>query len=237
VSLDQTPTEINREGQTRTIHVTGGLQAGREASEVQPRVSAAIDERIDVPSGVSVEFSGELAEIRETSGQLGLVFLLAVFLVFAIMASQFESFRMPFIVFFTIPFMLIGAILIHFILGQQVSMFSLIGLIVLAGIVVNNAIVLVDYTNLLRARGRELAEAAHAAGRTRFRPVLMTTFTTILGMSPLAFFPGEGAQLTQPVAVTIVGGLAIAAIITLFVVPVLYTVLSGKGPVGKQEVT
>jgi HAE1 family hydrophobic/amphiphilic exporter-1 len=115
-------------------------------------------------------------------------------------------------------------------------MFSLIGLIVLAGIVVNNAIVLVDYTNLLRARGRERFDAALVAGRIRFRPVLMTTFTTILGMSPLAFFPGEGAELTQPVAVTVVGGLAVSALTTLFVVPVLYTLLSGKGPVGKSEV-
>jgi HAE1 family hydrophobic/amphiphilic exporter-1 len=236
VSLDQTPTEIRREEQVRTVHVTGGLAPGRVASEVQPRIVSAIEQNIDVPPTVTVDFSGELAEIRETSGQIGIVFLLAVFLVFAIMASQFESFRMPFIIFFTIPLMLIGAILIHWILGQQVSMFSLIGLIVLAGIVVNNAIVLVDYTNLLRARGRERFDAALVAGRIRFRPVLMTTFTTILGMSPLAFFPGEGAELTQPVAVTVVGGLAISALSTLFVVPVLYTLLSRRDTVGKTEV-
>jgi HAE1 family hydrophobic/amphiphilic exporter-1 len=231
LSLDQTPTEINREQQTRTVHVTGGLAPGNVASEVQPRIVSAIEEEIDVPRDVSVEFSGELSEIRETSGQIGQVFLLAVFLVFAIMASQFESFRMPFIVFFTIPLMLIGAILIHYILGQQVSMFSLIGLVVLAGIVVNNAIVLVDYTNRLRSRGKSIHDAALAGGRTRFRPILMTTFTTIFGMTPLAFFPGEGAQLTQPVAVTVVGGMASSAVTTLLVVPVLYTLLTTKGAV------
>jgi HAE1 family hydrophobic/amphiphilic exporter-1 len=152
------------------------------------------------------------------------------------MASQFESFRMPFIIFFTIPLMLIGAILIHFLLGKEVSMFSLIGLVVLAGIVVNNAIVLVDYTNLMRARGRELFDAALTAARIRFRPVLMTTFTTIFGMAPLAFFPGEGAQLTQPVAVTVVGGMASSAVTTLLVLPVLYTLISGRGEVRKRDV-
>jgi HAE1 family hydrophobic/amphiphilic exporter-1 len=237
ISLGETPTEINREEQIRTIHVTGGLRPGEVISEVQPRVVSAIEERVDVPENVSVRFSGELSQIQETTGQIGLVFALAVFLVFAIMASQFESFRMPFIIFFTIPLMVIGVILIHMILGKSVSMFSLIGLVVLAGIVVNNAIVLVDYTNLLRARGRGLFEAALAAGRTRMRPILMTTFTTIFGMAPLAFFPGEGAQLTQPVGVAVVGGLAASALMTLFVVPVLYTLLASKRGVRKMDVT
>mgnify|MGYP006289769997 CR=1 FL=1 len=237
LTLDQTPTQINREEQTRTVHVTGGLVPGAAAGQVQPQIVAAIENQIEVPEDVSVEYAGELMEIQQTSRRIGLVFLLAIFLVFAIMASQFESFRMPFIVFFTIPLMLIGAILIHFILGKQVSMFSLIGLVVLAGIVVNNAIVLVDYTNLLRVRGRWLFDAALSAGRMRFRPVLMTTFTTISGMAPLAFFPGPGAQLTQPVAVTVVGGLATSAITTLLVVPVLYTLISGKGRLRKQDVS
>jgi HAE1 family hydrophobic/amphiphilic exporter-1 len=236
-SLDQTPTEINREDQIRTIHVTGGLLPGAVASEVQPRIEAALAQQLQPPADVSVSFAGELTEIQETSRQIGLVFLLAVFLVFAIMASQFESFRMPFIIFFTIPLMLIGAILIHYILGQEVSMFSLMGLVVLAGIVVNNAIVLVDYTNLQRARGKGVFEAALTAGRVRFRPILMTTFTTIFGMSPLAFFPGEGAELTQPVAVSVVGGLATSAITTLLVVPALYTLIAGKGEVRKRDVT
>lgn len=235
VSFSETPTEIQREEQIRTIHVTGGLAPGNIASEIQPQVVTAIEENIDVPEHVSVEFSGELSSIQETTGQIGLVFLLALFLVFAIMASQFESFRMPFIIFFTIPLMLVGVVLIHLIMDQPVSMFSLIGLVVLAGIVVNNAIVLVDYTNLLRARGRELFDAAIASARTRLRPILMTTFTTILGMAPLAFFPGEGAELTQPVGITVVGGLASSAIMTLFVVPVLYTMFASKKGVRKSD--
>jgi HAE1 family hydrophobic/amphiphilic exporter-1 len=235
VSLSETPTEIQREEQIRTIHVTGGIAPGEIVSEIQPEIVGAIDEQIRVPEQVSVEFSGEVSSIQETTGQIGLVFALAVFLVFAIMASQFESFRMPFIIFFTIPLMVIGVILIHVIMGQPVSMFSLIGLVVLAGIVVNNAIVLVDYTNLLRARGLGLFEATVSSARTRLRPILMTTFTTILGMSPLAFFPGDGADLTQPVGITVVGGLASSTVMTLFVVPVLYSMLASKKGVRKND--
>jgi HAE1 family hydrophobic/amphiphilic exporter-1 len=147
------------------------------------------------------------------------------------MASQFESFKAPFIIFFTIPMMLIGVMWLYFLLGEPLSMFSLVGLVMLAGIVVNNGIVLVDYTNLLRARGTEVRQACVDAGRSRLRPVLMTTFTTILGMVPLAFFPGEGAAITQPVGMTIVGGLVSSTAVTLFLIPVLYSLIEGRGKV------
>lgn len=235
VRLDQGLTQINRENETRTIHVTGGLEEGALISDVQPRIESRIDEALDIPSGVRVSFSGELSEFAETGSQPGIVFAVAVLLVFGIMASQFESFRMPFIIFFTIPLMLVGTVAIYVIVGDPVSTFSLVGVVVLAGIVVNNGIVLVDYTNLLRTRGYELFDAALEAGKTRFRPILMTTLTTILGMVPLAFFPGDGGELTQPVGMTVVGGLASSAFLTLFVVPVLYTFFAPKGGVRKQD--
>lgn len=228
VRVDQSPTEIRREEQIRTIHLTADLVPGALISDVQPRLEAAVAEEITVPEGVSVEFTGELSEISETGGQLGIVLAVAVLLVFSIMAGQFESFRMPFIVFFTIPLMFIGAVAINFAAGQAISMFALLGLVVLAGIVVNNGIVLVDYTNQVRARGLSLHEAVLAAAQTRFKPIVMTTLTTIFGMAPLAFFPGEGGQLTQPVGLTVIGGLSTSAVFTLFVVPVLYTILARK---------
>jgi hydrophobic/amphiphilic exporter-1 (mainly G- bacteria), HAE1 family len=235
ITLGQSPTVIQREEEVRTIHVTGGLAGGAIVSEVQPRIQQAIEDGLDIPVNVDVTFSGEMSEFSRTVEQVGIVFLIAVLLVFGIMASQFESFRMPFIIFFTIPLMLIGSVGIYVLMGQPISIFALLGLVVLAGIVVNNGIVLVDYTNLLRTRGRDLGDAVIEAGRTRFKPILMTTLTTILGMVPLAFFPGEGGQLTQPVGITVVGGLASSAVLTLFVVPVLYSIFSPRAGVRKQD--
>ncbi len=235
ITLSQSPAVIQREEEIRTVHITGGLVGGAIVSEVQPRIQQAIADNLDIPAAVSVTFSGEMSEFSRTAGQVGMVFLVAILLVFGIMASQFESFRMPFIIFFTIPLMLIGSVGIYVLMGQPISIFALLGLVVLAGIVVNNGIVLVDYTNLLRARGRDLRDAVIEAGRTRFKPILMTTLTTILGMVPLAFFPGEGGQLTQPVGITVVGGLTSSAVLTLVVVPVLYTIFSPKGDVRKRD--
>ncbi len=199
-------------------------------------LKARIQDALSIPGDINVQFYGELSEIADAGRQLGLVLVVAILLVFGIMASQFESFRMPFIIFFTIPLMLIGAVAIYVIIGEPLSMFSLVGLVALAGIVVNNGIVLVDYTNQLRTRGYGLYEAAMEAGKTRFRPIFMTTLTTILGMVPLAFFPGDGGQLTQPVGMTIVGGLTSSALLTLFVVPVLYTFFAPRGGVRKQDI-
>lgn len=229
ITLSQSPTVIHREGEIRTVHVTGGLVPGAIVSEVQPRVEQAIFEQIEVPDHVDVVFSGEMSEIAGIAGQVGVVFLVAILLVFGIMASQFESFRMPLIIFFTVPLMLIGAVGIYAVMGEAISVFALLGLVVLAGIVVNNGIVLVDYTNQLRSKGLDVWEASMESARRRFKPILMTSLTTILGMVPLAFFPGEGGQLTQPVGITVVGGLSSSALLTLFVVPVLYTMLAKKG--------
>lgn len=229
------PVTIERENEQRIIHVTGGLSPGNVPAAVQAELEAAITDSLVIPDDVQLSFTGEQAEIAETASVFMIVLLIAVLLVFAVMASQFESFRSPFIIVFTIPLMLIGAIGIYFLMGQPFSMFSFMGMIMLAGLVVNNGIVLVDYTNLLRVRGMDVLEACIEAGRRRLRPVLMTTFTTILGMTPLAFFPGEAAVATQPVALTIVGGLFSSTLMTLFVVPVLYSLIAGKSRVRKVD--
>ena len=144
------------------------------------------------------------------------------------MASQFESFKDPFIMFLTVPLMLIGVVLIYLMLGSPFSLFTAVGVVMLSGIVVNNGIVLVDYTNLLVNRGYRLFDACVEAGVNRLRPVLMTTLTTILGMTPLSFFPGEGAELVQPIGQTVIGGLTTSTLITLVFIPVMYYVFNKK---------
>ncbi len=229
------PVSIQRENEQRTVHVTADLAGGVDASEIQPALEAAIQNSIPVPEGTSIRFTGEVSAIEETGTQFLIVLAVAVGLVFAVMASQFESFKAPFIIFFAIPMMAIGVLWLYFLLGEPLSMFSLVGLVMLAGIVVNNGIVLVDYTNLLRARGADLRQACIDAGRSRLRPVLMTTFTTVLGMVPLAFFPGEGASITQPVGMTIVGGLLSSTAVTLFLIPVLYSIIERKSAVRHSD--
>ncbi|GAB1481844.1 efflux RND transporter permease subunit [Treponema sp.] len=210
IERTESPVSIQREKGRRLIRVTASLKAGVEATQVQPRLEEAVKQEIAIPSGVIIEYAGELSAIKDTNTQLYLVLAVAIALVFAVMASLFESFISPFIIFLTIPTMIIGVVMIYAVLGQPFSMFSMLGLVMLAGIVVNNGIVLVDYTNLLRVRGKSLFEACIEAGRHRLRPILITTITTIFGMTPLAFFPGEGARITQPVGLTIIGGLAVS---------------------------
>jgi len=144
------------------------------------------------------------------------------------MASQFESFVDPLIIFFSIPLLFIGVIWIYKMGNQAMSMFSVIGIVALVGVVVNNGIVLVDYTNTLRARGMKVREACLEAGRSRLRPILMTSLTTILGMAPIAFFPGAGADTIQPIGKTFVGGLMVSTFMTLFVTPVMYSLLNSR---------
>jgi HAE1 family hydrophobic/amphiphilic exporter-1 len=231
----ESPVAIQREKGRRFVRVYGQLAQGFRASGVQPRLEKAIEENITLPSGVIMEYQGEMAVIQKTNQQFMIVIIVAIGLVFAVMASQFESFVSPFIIFLTIPTMVIGVVLIYSIMNQPFSMFSMLGLVMLAGIMVNNGIVLVDYTNLLRVRGLSVKEACVEAGKRRLRPILITTLTTIFGMTPLAFFPGEGARITQPVGLTIVGGLAVCALITLFVTPVLYSLIAARARIRRID--
>ena len=154
--------------------------------------------------------------------------IMAILLVFGVMASTYESFKAPLINLATMPFILIGVILIHKILGEALSFMSAIGIIMLIGIVVNNGIILVDYTNILVGRGLELKEACYQSGKSRFRPVLMTTLTTILGMLPMCFATNGQAGMVRPIAIAVVGGLISSTFVTLLIIPVLYSLVMKK---------
>jgi HAE1 family hydrophobic/amphiphilic exporter-1 len=226
VELGAGPTEIRRRDQERIVKVQGRL-LGRPLGEVSADIAREID-KLDVPSSVEVSLGGDVEQQQESFQDLGLLLLLAVVLVYMVMASQFESLIDPFVILFSIPFAFVGVIWAFLISNTTLSMTSFLGLIMLMGIVVNNAIVLVDYTNLLRKRGMDLGEAVMQAGRTRLRPVLMTAFTTIFGMLPLALMRATGAEVWRPLGITMVGGLLVSTLVTLVLVPTLYTVFEGK---------
>jgi HAE1 family hydrophobic/amphiphilic exporter-1 len=221
------PVDIQRENQSRVIHVTAGIVPGAALNEVEMKVQEAITEQIPTEEEVTIQFSGEYQDLMKYGQRLIYILLVAVFLVFGVMASQFESFLDPFIILFTVPLSLIGVIGLYLLTGETYSLLTAVGLVMLAGIIVNNGIVLVDYTNLLRKRGRNIREACIEAGGNRLRPILMTTFTTVLALVPMAFFPGEGSELVSPIAKTVVGGLSVGAVLTLFLVPVIYAIFNG----------
>jgi HAE1 family hydrophobic/amphiphilic exporter-1 len=215
------PVEIERKGQQRLITVTGNLSGERDLGSVVNDLREKLS-HIAVPPDFTAEVAGEAQEVSKSFRWLGLALLGAVFLVYMVMASQFESLRHPFIIMFTLPLSFIGVAWMLFLTGTTLSINSLIGVIVLAGIVVNNAILLVDYTNLLRARGMELEEAVVEAARVRRRPILMTAFTTMLAMTPMALGLGEGSELNSPMARAVIGGLATSTFLTLVIIPVIY---------------
>jgi HAE1 family hydrophobic/amphiphilic exporter-1 len=241
ISEGRAPTSIRRENRERVIRITGDLAPGIAVTDFQKILVAAINDNLISREGVTVRFLGEAAEVQSFLSRYGMIILVAVFLVFGVMASQFESFVDPIIIFFSIPLLFIGVIWIYKIGNQPMSLFSVVGVIALFGVVVNNGIVLVDYTNTLRARGMQVRDACLEAGRSRLRPILMTTLTTILGMAPIAFFPGRGADTIQPIGKTFVGGLTISFLMTLFLTPVLYSFFNQTLPQfinkAKQRVT
>jgi len=234
IAEGRAPSSIRREKQERVIRITGGLEPGIAATDMQKRLEATIKDRLVTREGVTVRFLGEAQEIQSYTGRYVLIVITAVFLVFGVMASQFESFVDPLIIFFSIPLLCIGVIWIYKLGDQAMTMFSIVGIVALVGVVVNNGIVLVDYTNTLRARGMKVREACLEAGRRRLRPILMTSLTTILGMSPIAFFPGAGADTIQPIGKTFVGGLFVSTLMTLFVTPVMYSILNSRRDKKKQ---
>ncbi|MFP4642830.1 MAG: efflux RND transporter permease subunit [Spirochaetales bacterium] len=223
-SLERTtgPVSIRRTNQAREIQLTAGLADGATAAQVEPQIRELVDERIPPEDGVTIDFSGELEDIIDYGTTFIGIIIVALLLVYGVMAAQFESFRDPFIIFLSIPLTLIGVIGIHDWAGVNLSIFTAVGLVMLVGIVVNNGIVLVDYINLLRARGEPLVRACVDAGGNRLRPILMTTLTTVLGLVPIAFLSGEGSELIQPIALTVIGGLSVSTLLTLFFVPTLY---------------
>ncbi|MBF9018587.1 MULTISPECIES: efflux RND transporter permease subunit [unclassified Oceanispirochaeta] len=217
------PGGIRRDNQTRTFKLSATVDPQYEVDELQSIVQSLIASQLILPDGVQLGYGGEMEDVETYGKSLIYIFALAVLLVFAVMVCQFESLKSPFIIILVLPFMFIGIILIFLLMGLAINMITIIAAVMLAGIVVNNGIVMVDYTKLLRDRGACLENACLESGRSRLRPVLMTTLTTILAMVPIGFFPGEGGAMLQPLGMTIVGGLAISTVATLFLIPVLYS--------------
>jgi len=219
------PVKIEREDQSRRVSVTANV-FGRDLGSVMADVRKAVEPMTRAfPSGYFVEFGGEYEQLRETLVVLGGALILAILLVYMVMAALFESFTHPLVIMFTMPLALIGVVLILLITGKTISLVSLMGVIMLVGIVVNNAIVLIDYVNRLRRRGVEQHEALIQAGVTRLRPILITSGTTILGMIPMALSTSEGAEMRSPIALTVIGGLITATVLTLVIIPVVYSMV------------
>ncbi|MEX0707009.1 MAG: efflux RND transporter permease subunit [Woeseia sp.] len=220
------PAEIQRVAQSRVAIISANIDYGDLGSAAA--IARSIIDRTPMPSGISALVTGQNEEMQESFTSLQFALILAVFLVYLVMASQFESLIHPFVILFTIPLALVGAVLALFLTGTTINVIAFIGVIMLAGIVVNNAIVLVDLINKLRAGGTEKFAAIREAGRARLRPILMTTLTTVLGLLPMALGFGEGAEIRTPMAITVIGGLLVSTVLTLVVIPVVYSLLDRK---------
>jgi HAE1 family hydrophobic/amphiphilic exporter-1 len=228
------PVEIERKDQERVVTVRANI-ADRDLGSIMEDIDAGLRNRT-LPRDFSILYGGEYKEQQEAFAGLLFCFVLAVILVYMVMAAQFESLRDPLVILFTIPVAGIGVVLILFLTRTTFNIQAFIGVIMLAGIVVNNAIVLVDYTNLLRRRdGVPLRQAVELAGRTRLRPILMTTLTTVLAMIPMALGGGEGGEVQAPLARVVIGGLAVSTLITLVLIPTLYTTVEER--TARQEET
>ena len=220
-------TTINRENQQRYLTVRGSLEPGYNVTLVTADARAAIN-AMTLPDSVQIDFGGENEMIMDAMTQLLLMLLLGIILVYFVMVSQFQSLKSPFIVMFTIPLAFTGGFLALLLTGFEVSIISMIGFVMLVGIIVNNGIVLVEYINQLRAEGMERREAILEAGVTRIRPILMTSLTTILGLIVMAIGKDIGTALVQPMAIVCIGGLLYATLMTLFVIPIIYDMLNKK---------
>ena len=219
--------DIQRENRQRLVKVTASLAPGVALSDVVEQVQQVISE-YDTPDGIDLELGGTLEDQQETFGDLFLLLMLIVVLVYIVMATQFESMTMPLMIMISIPFAFTGVFLALWLTGTSLSLIALIGAIMLVGIVVKNGIVMVDYTNLLVERGSSVVQAAVAAGKSRLRPVLMTSLTTVFGMVPMAMGLGEGSEIWQPMGVAVIGGLTFSTILTLLVLPALYVIFRDR---------
>ncbi|MEG1952491.1 MAG: efflux RND transporter permease subunit [Bacteroidales bacterium] len=227
------PPNIERKRRERVVKVDVtpvGVSLGELAASIQKKVK----EEVQIPSDVLINYAGAYEDQQDSFRDMMTLMILIVCLVFIVMASQFESFSKPFIIMMAIPFALSGVAIALFITGTSLNMIASLGAILLVGIVVKNGIVLVDYINLMRDRGYELKEAIALSGKSRLRPVLMTTATTILGMLPMAFSIGEGSEMWAPMGITVVGGLTVSTIVTLVIVPIAYAMMARHGERDKE---
>ena len=227
ISDDESLSSISRENQSRYMTVTATIDSDYNVGLVGKDVKAKLD-NYKVKDGYSIEIGGEMETISDAMGDLVLMITLAVVFVYLVMVAQFQSLLSPFIVMFTIPLAFTGGLLALLITGNDLSVVSMLGFLVLSGVVVNNGIVFVDYVNQLRATGMSKKEAIIETGRSRIRPILMTALTTILAMSTMALSTGMGAEMTQGLAIVSIGGLAYSTILTLVVIPILYDLMQRK---------
>ncbi|TEB10786.1 efflux RND transporter permease subunit [Pelotomaculum propionicicum] len=227
ITIKNSPKEISRSNQNREVEITAdvsGVASGTVNTEVQQKLA-----QMSLPQGYTIDFSGERQNMSESFSSLGMALILAIVLVFMVMAAQFESLFQPFIIMFSLPPTFIGAVIGLGLTGTRLSVMSLIGAIMLVGIVLNNAIVLVDYINTLRKRGVERDEAIKQAGPIRLRPILMTTLCTVLALMPMALGGGSGNEMMKPMAIVIAFGLSFSTLITLVLVPVVYASFDDLG--------
>ena len=220
---------ISRNGQERYVTVSAQLSEGYNIGKVSQTVQAQLDE-MDLSGGCRAQLAGQNEMIEETFSNLFLMMGLAIIFIYLVMVAQFQSLLSPFIIMFTIPLAFTGGLLALMMTGNPISTVALIGFIILAGIVVNNGIVFVDYVNQLRSQGMDTKEALLRAGQDRLRPILMTALTTIIAMSTMCFDPSAGAAMMRPMAITTIGGLLYATVLTLYLVPALYMVMHKKPP-------
>jgi hydrophobic/amphiphilic exporter-1 (mainly G- bacteria), HAE1 family len=220
------PVSVKRENQVRTVHLTANLKGASSAGAIESQIKKLVNSNLVIPESETISFEGSWGDTMDMMKIFVMIIILAIILVFGVMAGTYESFKDPFINMFTLPFLIVGVVLIHLITGQAFSMVSMIGVVMLIGIVVNNGIILVDQTNLLVRRGMKVLDACEQAGASRFRPVQMTTLTTILGMIPMAFFGGANSSMTQPIGLCVIGGLTSSTLVTLFIIPVMYSLFN-----------
>ena len=227
ITEEQASPEIERENRQRIVTVEGSVGAGVALGDAVAEVNAMLAD-YEVPTGLSLELGGSIEDQGEAFSDIGLLLILIIVLVYIVMATQFESLLYPFIIMFTIPFAMSGVFIALWLTSTPLSLIALIGAIMLVGIVTKNGIVMVDYMNLLVERGSTISDAVIEGGKSRLRPVLMTSLTTVLGMLPMALGIGEGSETWQPMGIAVVGGLLMSTIITLFIVPSLYAMLEGS---------
>ena len=223
----EVPPTIERKNRQRVITVKGVIADGYAMSDGVAAANEILG-NMDIPSEISANIAGDFEDQKEMFTSLGILMLLIIIMVYMVMASQFESFMSPFVIMFSVPFAFVGVILGLWITDTALSVIALIGILILIGIVVKNGIVLIDYTILLRERGMGILDASVEAARSRLRPILMTTLTTVLGMLPMALGTGEGSEMWVSLGVTVAWGLSISTIVTLVLIPTVYCVFATR---------
>lgn len=234
ITQTQTLSTIHRDAQTRYITVSGGVDENHNVTLLSDKVKSKIN-KLDIPDGYSIDMEGEDETINESMSQLGLMLLLAVVFIYLIMVAQFQSLLSPFIIMFSIPLAFTGGFIALFITGNELGIISMLGFIMLAGLIVNNGIVLIDYINQARRQGMSKHDAIIDAGKTRVRPILMTAMTTILAMVTSAVGLGGGSDMIKPMAITIIGGLVYGTILTLIVIPCIYDAFNREKNMVEEE--